>query len=121
MGLKSFLNIPGRIGHCGCITHPIRLSTCKSFLWPRNSCLCLSFLCSDACPLLLPSLSHPALLVLAGWPGSRFCSWRRLSRSLVRWLPLLLWKHREEEIMKVPQSSGLGIKPSLIKKHEDPF
>lgn len=87
----------------GCITHPTTLSTCKSFLWFRELCLCLSFLSSDACPLLLPFLSLPALLALAGWPGNKFCSWRRLRRSFSALGLPLLWKHREEQRVQVPR------------------
>lgn len=39
------------------VLHPARLSTCTSSRGSRNSCLCHSFLRSDAHPPLLPSLT----------------------------------------------------------------
>lgn len=63
---------------------PDQASLCKSILWSWNSCLCRSFLCSDACPLPLLPLS--LLRCCSGrLARDKFCVWRRLHRSSVHW------------------------------------
>lgn len=80
--------------------HPSRLSACKSFLWLPGAPAAARAACARCThPLLPPSLNRccllPALLVLAGWPGSKLCSWRRFCRGLGPQSSCFVCEHRE--------------------------
>lgn len=82
----------------------------------RNSCLCHSFPRSDARPSLLPSLSCPALLVLAGWPGNEFLFLEKTLQKLSA--PTFLVEAQGGVEHRRPEGSALSSKPSLMKKLE---
>lgn len=93
---------PGVVRHGGSITSPTRRAFARASCGPGNSCLCRGFLCSDACPLPLLSLSLRTAAP-AGWPGIRFVSGETPQKLSALGLPLFSWKHREVQRVQVPQ------------------